>query len=170
MSSWVGDSGNRGQGHRALVFDGICWAHLLFKMVGWSHEPLELRPCGLVPMEAPYLTQGHLHPLPTLSRPLRTLLAGCAFPPKGKTLQLRAAGRWGACGGGWGEDTKAPISPQLESLLALEGLTALISSSQRGSLLVCAPCLPQKWLCSTVNSQGMCCLLFACWHLKEAVY
>lgn len=49
MPSWVGDSGNRGQGPGLWSLTAVWWHHLLFEMVGWSRAALELGPLAAGP-------------------------------------------------------------------------------------------------------------------------
>lgn len=130
-------------------------------------------------MESPYLTQKATC-IPS-KQTLRAPLLGWALPPKGKMLQPRAAGPW------WGGPQGSRSSSAGVSLLALEGPIALHQEAQHAqqvpskALLLC-DALPTpvlllqaqiyrpnngKWLSSTFNSQGICCLLFACWHARE---
>lgn len=120
----------------------VWWDHLLFKRVERSHEPLELSPCVVAPHGGTLChSEHHLHPFPTLSRPLRTLLAGYALPSEREMPQPRAMDH----GGRGKKELRGPFLPQQASLPALEGAESLIlgssalkSQSSQQALLLCA--------------------------------
>lgn len=140
----------------------VWWDHLYFKMVGWCHEPLLLRPHAAGPHGGtlPHSEcRFHLH---TLGRPLRAPLAGCAL-----SSGDRMAVFGGVVGGGGTQRAPSCLSRSLSPGFGRGSWHSHQVHSK--ALLLCAPFPPQKRLKSTFNSQGVCCLLFACWHPKEDV-